>query len=587
MDARYDRRMEGMHRSLPVGVLVAFFFGLFGGLFATPSAARDVDLAVDPEGWVRLAGPNFELYSDSPPDLAAEVLFDLELFRALFAKLAPGLDLQSPAPLRMVAFDGPRSFAPYKARRDGGGTLLLGQFHRHSDANYLLLDGRTRTGDDYSVAFHELTHFFITHNVPSAPLWLNEGLAEYYGTFAVDGDRAVVGRAIERHVEFLLLKNQVQDLDVLLETDGRAASTHGPQEVGRFYALSWLLVHYLLSQPDGTDRTADYLLRLADGEDSESAFEEAYGVSLWEMEQELRLYVARGEFPQASLPVADLDPGRLTARAARPAEVLSLLGDFVLHVGAVDYAEAHYRRALEFDPSSAVAHGGLATVSDLRGAWQQSELLFRDAHRLGIDDAVTFVRYARHSLSVSPAGVGDVQGPSQGDGAESVPKSFRNAAARARGVLEKAVEAEPHYAVAYQLLAASHLVPGGEPSAGVHAALTAQRIQPGALLPRVLEVRLRLDLAEDAVRGAGQIEQAELRIGDLEAYGAESEIVLDLEQRAEVARWLRRSKLHLERGEVADGVAALDHAVSEAGDLEQRRRLEMRLRRLRAEYGLD
>ena len=33
----------------------------------------------------------------------------------------------------------------------------VGQFHRHPDANYLLLDGRTHTGDDYSVAFHELT----------------------------------------------------------------------------------------------------------------------------------------------------------------------------------------------------------------------------------------------------------------------------------------------------------------------------------------------------------------------------------------------------------------------------------------------
>ena len=570
--------MEGMLRSLTVLWLLVMLC-----VSATPAAARDVELALDPEDWVRLQGPHFELYSDSHPQLAASVLVDLERFRALFARLAPGLDLHSPAPLRMVAFDGPRSFGPYKARRDGGGTLLLGQFHRHSDANYLLLDGRTRIGSDYSVAFHELTHFFITHNVPRAPLWLNEGLAEYYGTFAIDGDRAVVGRAIERHVEFLLLKNQVRDLDELLETDGRSAANHGPQEVGRFYALSWLLVHYLLSQSDGTDLVAEYILRLSDGDDSESAFEAAFGRSLYDMEQDLRLYVARGEFPRASLPVADLEPGRLGLATAQPADVLCLLGDFALHAGAVDYAEAHYVRALDFNASHAVAHGGLATVRDLRGAWQESEILFRDANRLGVRDPVTFVRYARHSLSVSePASPESVE-----ELDEPVPKGLRQAASRARGALERAVAAEPHYAAAHQLLAAAHLVPGGEAAEGLDAALAAQRIQPVALPPRVLEVLLRLELSEDPSRGAGQIDLAAARIADLDAFGAEPDAILDLQQRVDVARWLRRSVLHLKRGEVGDALETLDHAVSAAGDPDQRRRLEARLNSLRAELGVE
>lgn len=563
--------MEGMLRSLTVaGLLVMLSVG------SSPASARDVELALDPEGWVRLQGPHFELYSDSDPQRAAGVLVDLERFRALFARLAPGLDLHSPAPLRMVAFDGPRSFAPYKARRDGGGTLLLGQFQRHSDANYLLLDGRTRVSSDYRVAFHELTHFFITHNVPRAPLWLNEGLAEYYGTFAIDGERAVVGRAIERHAEFLLLENQVRDLDELLETDGRSAANHGPQEVGRFYALSWLLTHYLLSQPDGPDQVADYLLSLADGDDSETAFELAFGKSLYEMEQDLRLYVARGELPQASLPVADLEPGRLRLSNAQPADVLCLLGDFVLHAGAVDYAESHYYRALDFDPSHAVAHGGLATVRDLRGGWQESEILFRDAHRVGLRDPVTLVRYARHSLSFSESASPDRENGID----EPVPKGLRDAASRARGVLSGVVAAEPRYAVAHQLLAAAHLVPGGDAEEGLQAALAAQRIQPVELLPRILEILLRLELSEDPNRGAGQIDLAAARLADLDVYGAEPEKILDLEQRVDVARWLRRSALHLDRGEMADAVESLDHAVSAAGDPEQRRRLEARLRRL-------
>lgn len=561
---------------------------VWSGWLGAAGSVSAVELSVDPEDWLVLSGPHFEVYSDAHPEGAAEVLVDLERFRALFARLAPGLDLRSPAPLRMVAFDGPRSFAPYKTRRDGGGTLILGQFHRHSDANYLLLDGRTRTGDDYSVAFHELTHFFVTHNVPQAPLWLNEGLAEYYGTFGVEDERAVVGRAIERHVDLLLLGNEIRDLEGLLETDSRAASSHGPREVGRFYALSWLLVHYLLSQPDGPDRTADYLLRLADGDDPGPAFEAAYDVSLRDLEQELRLYVARGDFALASLPVSDLDPLGLRARRAGPADVLCVLGDFVLNVGAFDYAESHFRAALVLDPGHGSAHAGLATVRSLRGSWQEAELLYRDANRLGVDDPLSFVRYARHSLTrAGENGGGAFEAQPLPDGDADELRLRIDAAARARSALAKAIHDEPHYAVAHQMLAAAHLVAGGDPQEGLEAALAAQRIQPVELTARVLEVLLRLRLAEDVERGVGQADLAEDRIRDLTAYGAEANAVLDLQQRVDVARWLRRSELSLARGETEDALEALDHAVSAAGDPEQRRSLEARLRALRVEVGVE
>ena len=207
-------------------------------------------------------------------------------------------------------------------------------------------------------------------------------------------------------------------------------------------------------------------------------------------------------------------------------------------------------------------------------------MLFRDAQRLGVDDPLTFVRYARHSLTLPGTLSSDL---------EEIPKdaeqAIRDAATRAREVLERAVNSETHYAVAYQLLAAAHLVPGGDPTKGLEAALAAQRIEPYDVLPRILEVRLRLELAKDPELGRGQIEQAELRISGLDAYGAGPEVVLDLEQRVDVARWLRAADLALVRGDDEEGLDALDHAVSAAGDPDQRQRLEARLRALRAASG--
>ena len=53
--------------------------------------------------------------------------------------------------------------------------------------------------------FHEYVHLVIDNVSDGLPLWLNEGLAEYYSTFLVDaaGTGALVGRAIPAHLELL------------------------------------------------------------------------------------------------------------------------------------------------------------------------------------------------------------------------------------------------------------------------------------------------------------------------------------------------------------------------------------------------
>ena len=53
--------------------------------------------------------------------------------------------------------------------------------------------------------FHEYVHLVIDNVSEGMPLWLNEGLAEYYSTFQVDdgGRRALIGQAIPAHLQLL------------------------------------------------------------------------------------------------------------------------------------------------------------------------------------------------------------------------------------------------------------------------------------------------------------------------------------------------------------------------------------------------
>ena len=66
-------------------------------------------------------------------------------------------------------------------------------------------DPEQRTGD--SVAVHEYVHLLVETNVPAAPLWLNEGLAEFFAAGRLDESPAVFGLPHTGHLQFCGLAN--------------------------------------------------------------------------------------------------------------------------------------------------------------------------------------------------------------------------------------------------------------------------------------------------------------------------------------------------------------------------------------------
>ncbi|MEO1368417.1 MAG: hypothetical protein AAFX50_14685, partial [Acidobacteriota bacterium] len=225
------------------------------------------------EDWHWVVSPHFRILTDAEPWSMARTVSNLERFRAAFARLAPGMRLHSPVPVRMIAFASHRSYAPYKNPPD---PRILGQFVRSLDGHHLTFHAGAT--DDYSVDYHEYVHYLVDGNVPAAPRWFHEGLAEYYSTFEADEETVTVGLPVLRHLRWFAgdadadLRDLSYEFSVLEVLNGRAA--HDGDKVGGFYAFSWALVHYLLSGPDERlVQTADFLAALADGEEAGRAFE--------------------------------------------------------------------------------------------------------------------------------------------------------------------------------------------------------------------------------------------------------------------------------------------------------------------------
>lgn len=521
-------------------------------LLVLPAAARAE--WNDGSGWTVVTTPHFTLWTDAAPKRGAEIAESLELFRAAFARLAPKLELRSPAPTTILAFRDAASYEPYKSRVDGQAARVLGQFLSHRDGNYLTINADTeRLVGSFAVIYHEYVHYFVRHNFPRVPLWFNEGLAEYYSTFAVEDGVVHVGRPAERHVRWLQRDGEIGLAEVLQATHG-SESYREAEKVGRFYAVSWALVHYLFSgDARRLDEMADYLIRLREGEDADDAFEEAFDLRLGKMEELLRAYVTVGEFPQASLRVEDLDAGRARLSAAAPSDVLFRLADLLSHTKRPDEARWHLRRALDLDPEHPEAHAGMAFVLDQEGRFEEAELLYQDAIELGSTSPLTYLLYGRHLLK----------------------SGTRRAAAR--DAFTAVTELDPSFAEGWALLGTTYLLDG--------------RADPG---PGIAALQKALDLSPDRVDVAVRLVQLYLhresfdearRTVDTWLAGRVDEETL-LNVREDIAR---RSLLHdaheaFAKGDRERGLELYDRAIAVTRDPETREVMEQRLRDLQERF---
>jgi hypothetical protein len=70
----------------------------------------------------------------------------------------------------------------------------------------------------WSVAYHELTHLIVAQTMTRPPTWFNEGIAEFYSTFAfATGGAAIeLGQVVPEHL-VLLRRERWLPLDELFD----------------------------------------------------------------------------------------------------------------------------------------------------------------------------------------------------------------------------------------------------------------------------------------------------------------------------------------------------------------------------------
>jgi hypothetical protein len=201
------------------------------------------------EGWTRVQSKNFLLIGNASERDMRQVAARLEQFRETFLRLLPIGQLDASIPVTVMVFRDDESYRPFEPLYQGQPAGVAGFFQSNQDVDYITLSvDPKRVRNPFALAFHEYVHLLVRNSFRNAPLWFNEGLAEYYSTFEISGGKrhVTLGKPVSNRVQ-ALLKGELIPLEKLLSIDGTSEFYFEPNKRDIFYAESWALVHYLLS----------------------------------------------------------------------------------------------------------------------------------------------------------------------------------------------------------------------------------------------------------------------------------------------------------------------------------------------------
>ena len=394
--------------------------------------------------WLSLRSEHFRVVGNTDAAQLRNVALRLEQFREVVGQLNPALLREESAPpVVVIVFRNEATYQPFMPVTNGKVVRIGGLFVGAQDVNYITLN--VEAGEQaYRAIFHEFSHLLTRGVFADAPLWFNEGLAEYYSTFEVvaGGRRANIGQPVANHV--LRLRERTLPFTEFFSIDRNSpAYTTNGADRHVMYAQAWAIVHHAFhGAPKRRDQLLTFVGKVANGAPTSDAFRETYGIELRDLEREVQNYVRNRAYRYLSYDFPDGIVTRLQSNVEpiADAEADALLGDLLAHMGRNEDAAIRLQRALAADPNLEIAHAAMGTFYLRQGKNREGMTHLRRAVAGGTDNEGVHFAFAYAVVS----------GTAQDQ--ESLVQASRS--------LERAIELRPGYTEAKLLLAYTHLRTG-------------------------------------------------------------------------------------------------------------------------------
>ena len=404
-----------------------FYTALLLLLTALPATAANT-----PQ-WVEVRSPHFVIITDSNEKQGRKIAGQFERMRSLFQTVLPYAAGDAGLPITVLALKdkkGMQSLIPasYLAK---GQLQLDGLFLRTPDRNYILLRLDAEDEHPFSVVYHEYTHF-ILRKAEWLPLWLNEGLAEFYQNTDILDKGVHLGQPSADNILYLR-QQRLLPLTTLFAVDHNSPYYHDEEKGSVFYAESWALVHYLkiTDYQNKKNRIGDYARLLVQHEDPVTAAQHAFG-DLGVLQKALDNYVSHADYQMFGMTMTfTADEASFTARPISLSDVNSVRADVLASDDRKADAKALLEEVLRDDPKNALAHETMGSLAFRDHDLAAAKKWYGEAVQLDSQSYLANYNYAVFSIMDNDTGKDD-----------SIESSLR-----------QAMKLEPNFAPPYDALA--------------------------------------------------------------------------------------------------------------------------------------
>jgi hypothetical protein len=277
------------------------------------------------DSWIEVQTPHFVIVTDAGEQKGRATAIQFERIHAFFQQsLAVATKRPSPSVTIFAVknADAMRKllpeyfaggfFSPYRVHP-------AGVFFHNQSRYFAIVELDTQRSGHFETLYHEYYHALTVPIFPDLPLWLSEGLAEFYGRTQITDEYVLVGEP-DRDLLDLLKQNRLIPLDVLFGVDKKSPYYNEAQKASMFYAESWLLTHYLMiGSPDSHQLLVQYLKALGEGKPASESVG-AFG-DLKRLQAALSSYALQRKFLSVKAPVAKMQGDAIMARTLSEPEI--------------------------------------------------------------------------------------------------------------------------------------------------------------------------------------------------------------------------------------------------------------------------
>jgi tetratricopeptide (TPR) repeat protein len=248
------------------------------------------------------------------------------------------------------------------------------------------------------------------------PLWLNEGLAEFYQNTDIHEKDVSLGQPSTDDILWLR-QNQLLPLTTLFAVDHNSPYYHEENKGSIFYAEAWALTHYLYigDLDHKTNRLRDYVKLVSQRVDPVSAASQAFG-DLKKLQSELEAYVRHTDsFRYVKRTTStEVDESAFKLQALTASQSDAIRADFLAYNQRTSDAQALLDHILQEDPNNVQAYETKGFLEFQQGHIAEAKNWYAKAVQLDSQSFLAHYYYGAMAMSA-------------GDSEEKVEASLRTA----------------------------------------------------------------------------------------------------------------------------------------------------------------